>query len=38
MAGGRTEIKVISAGVVGVNIVLHNVKKSYIFDLKMRKI
>lgn len=31
MAGGRTEIKVISAGVVGVNIVLHNVKKSLHF-------
>ena len=31
MVGGRTEIKVISAGVVGVNIVLHNVKKSLHF-------
>ena len=31
MAGGRTEFKVISAGVVDVNIVLHNVKKSLHF-------
>ena len=31
MAGGRTEVKVVSAGVVDVNIVLHNVKKSLHF-------
>ena len=37
MAGGMTEIKVISAGVVGVIIVLHNVKKSLHFWFKNEK-
>ena len=37
MADGRTEVKVVSAGVVDVNIVLHNVKKSLHFWFKNDK-